>query len=180
MLFWKVPQFIDKFLSALRSLSMQYFTSWCCLISMEFLTRNPSKHPRHVSLFARQKHADYVSWSFTRIKRRCHKRWKPSYSYSTQIPPRIWKLILSYLQWFCLVFTLDRWGKCASSSRGFLLSVEAPICRHASVSLSCGMSSSRSSRHNGLENLLLKKVVERNMYQRIFRPQKASFLFIKH
>ena len=69
-----------------RSLSMQYFTSWCCLISMEFLTRNPSKHPRHVSLFARQKHADYVSWSFTRIKRRCHKRRKPCKSYSTQIP----------------------------------------------------------------------------------------------
>ena len=69
-----------------RSLSMQYFTSWCCLISMEFLTRNPSKHWRHVSLFARQKHADYVSWSFTRIKRRCHKRRKPFYSCSNKIP----------------------------------------------------------------------------------------------
>ena len=157
---------------------MQYFTSWCCLISMEFLTRNPSKHWRHVSLFARQKHADYVSWSFTRIKRRCHKRRKPFYSYSIQIPQSDMKI--EEVSFEYLMFTLDRWGKCASSSRGFLLSVEAPICRHASVSLSCGMSSSRSSRHNGLENLLLKKVVERNMYQRIFRQQKASFLFIKH
>ena len=58
----------------------------CCLISMEFLTRNPSKH-RHVSLFARQKHADYVSWRFTRargrIRRRCSQR-KEEESLSTK------------------------------------------------------------------------------------------------
>lgn len=147
---------------------------------MEFLTRNPSKH-RHVSLFARQKHADYVSWRFTRargrIRRRCQRKEEES--------PSTKDLKTLKLQWFCLMFTLKtaRWGNCASSSWSSFVSWGPHLSPCISVFVMWHEQFSRSL-HNGLENLLLKKVVEevgaRNIYQSIVMQQKASFLFIKH